>query len=77
MRFSRYVFTDGNFVFMLKPFYVLMSSYVWFDAINLGWSIVFIKGLQVMLSKKNKEEGKDQESILSSTTPESGHRMEK
>ena len=28
----------------------LMDSSFWFDTINLGWSIVYIKGLHVIIS---------------------------
>ena len=36
-------------------FYALMDSSLWFDTINslnLGWSIVYIKGSQVINSKE-------------------------
>ena len=29
-----------------------MDSSFWFDAINLGWSIVYIEGAQVIIKKK-------------------------
>ena len=28
-----------------------MDSSLWFDAINLGWSIIYIKGSQIIISK--------------------------
>ena len=31
--------------------YALMDSSFWFDTINLGWSIVYIEGTQVITSK--------------------------
>ena len=40
-------------MFHVSPFicltlYALMDSSFWFDAINLGWSIVYIEGSQVI-----------------------------
>ena len=40
---------DGNTLTL----YALMDSSFWFDTINLGWSIVYIKGSQVKISKYN------------------------
>ena len=33
--------------------YALMDSSFWFDAINLGWSIVYTERSQVIISTKN------------------------
>ena len=31
--------------------YVIMDSSFWFDAMSLGWSIIYIEGSQGMISK--------------------------
>ena len=36
---------------LFNPVYVLIDSSLWFDTINLGWSCVYIKGSQVIISK--------------------------
>ena len=33
--------------------YILMCSSFWFDTANLGWSIIYIEGSQVVISKSN------------------------
>ena len=39
-------------VILLLTLYVRMDSFVWFDTMNLGWSIVYIEGSQVIISLK-------------------------
>ena len=34
-----------------KTLYRLMDSFFWLDTIHLGWSIVYIKGSQVIIFK--------------------------
>ena len=39
-----------------------MDSSFWFDTIQLGWSIVYIKGSQVIILKKKKKKKKKKNS---------------
>ena len=44
----KYKFSSEEVVY---PFYALMCSSFWFDTVNLGWPIVYIKGSQVIIFK--------------------------
>ena len=41
---------ESALVICILTFYALMDSSLWFDAINLEWSIAFIEGSQVIPS---------------------------
>ena len=41
----------SHFVIIYLTFNALMECSIWFDTINLGWSIVYIEGLHVIISK--------------------------
>ena len=56
MKYEQYTTTgpDSNLNWTaidIKTLYALMNFSFWIETINLGWSIVYINGLQIIISK--------------------------
>ena len=51
--FFLYHIFSSKAICTFKTLYGLMDSFFWLDTIHLGWSIVYIKGSQVIISNEN------------------------
>ena len=70
----------GFQLYLMGRVHVHTTSMLWLQ--NLSWSFGHLINLQIRIYanqkekfNENKQEGKDQESIQSSTTPDPGHHM--